>query len=38
MFAGRTQTVPKQQKTLKSQGFQGSLVQETGLELPGAEK
>ena len=34
MFAGCTQTVPKQRKTLKSQGFQGCLVRETGLELP----
>lgn len=32
MFAGCTQTVPKQRKTLKSQGFQGCLVRETGLE------
>ena len=32
MFAGCTQTVPKTEKTLKSQGFQGCLVRETGLE------
>lgn len=38
MFAGYTQTVPKTEKTLKSQGFQGCLVRETGLELPGIEK
>ena len=38
MFAGRTQTVPKQRKTLKSQGFQGCLVRETGLEVLGPDK
>ena len=32
MFAGCTQTVPKTEKTLKSQGSQGCLVRETGLE------
>ena len=35
MFAGCTQTVPKTEKTLKSQGFQGCLVRETGLEASG---
>ena len=32
MFARLTQTVPKTEKTLKSLGFQGILVRETGLE------
>ena len=32
MFARLTQTVSKTKKTLKSLGFQGILVRETGLE------
>ena len=32
MFARLTKTVPKTEKTLKSLGFQGILVRETGLE------
>jgi len=38
MFAGCTQTVPKTEKTLKSLGFQGVLVRETGLEVGGSCK
>ena len=33
MFARLTQTVSKTKKTLKSLGFQGILVRETGLEI-----
>ena len=38
MFAGCTQTVPKQRKTLKSQGFQGVPMRETGLESGPSQK
>ena len=32
MFAGCTQTVPKQRKTLKSQGFQGCLARNVNFD------